>query len=226
MQVTYFGHSCFMVKVKGKNILFDPFITPNPLAKAIDIKAIQPDYIFISHGHFDHIQDTVAIAQQSNAIVIAGWEIYTWLGKQGLNNVQPLNVGGQRPFDFGTVRCWSANHSNSLPDGTYGGAASGYSIYSEEGNFYYTGDAALSYDMKLLTRFQQPDWIAVPIGDSLTMGIDDAIELAGWLEVKKILGVHYDTFDLIRIDHRKATEKCAAAGITLLLPGIGYTIDC
>ena len=225
MKLTYYGHSCFLVTVQGKRILFDPFITPNPLAGQVDIKTIKPDYIFISHGHFDHINDAVAIAQDSGATVIGGWEVYGWLGKQGLKKVQPLNVGGQFKFEFGTVRCWTAQHSNSLPDGSYGGAACGFSFYTTDGNFYYSGDTALSYDMKLLTRFEQLDFAVLPIGDALTMGVEDAIELSAWLSIKKVLGVHYDTFELIRIDHQKTTERFARAGVELYLPPIGDTIE-
>ena len=94
MKITYYGHSCFAAEINGKNLLFDPFITQNSLAKAIDIKKIKADYIFLSHAHFDHIADAVTIANQTGATVISNYEIVSWLGKKGLNTLHPLNPGG------------------------------------------------------------------------------------------------------------------------------------
>lgn len=121
MKITYYGHSCFSVEVSGKTILFDPFITPNSLAADIDINTIAADYILISHGHEDHIADAVSIAKRTGAVVVSNWEIVQWLGKQGVTNTHPMNIGGHWFFDFGKVKCVNAVHSSSLPDGSYGG---------------------------------------------------------------------------------------------------------
>ena len=110
MILTYFGHSCFLVETNGKKILFDPFITPNELAKEIDINTIDCDYIAISHGHFDHISDAVAIAKRTNAAVICAYEIYEWLQKQGITNLRPGNTGGKWNLDFGTIKFVAAVH--------------------------------------------------------------------------------------------------------------------
>lgn len=104
-QFTYFGHSCFMIEIASKKLLFDPFITPNELAKNIDITSIRPDYIFISHGHEDHIADAVTIAKNSGAKCISNYEIFVWLQKNGVENGHPMNTGGQWAFDFGKVVC-------------------------------------------------------------------------------------------------------------------------
>lgn len=225
MKVTYYGHSCFAVEVQGKHILFDPFITPNDLAKNVNIDDIRADYIFISHAHFDHITDAILLASRTGAKVIANWEIYNWLNKKGITNVQPMNAGGKWEFDFGMVKCVAAQHSSSFADGSYGGAASGFVILTGGGSFYYSGDSALSMDMQLIKKLGKLNFLALPIGDALTMGPEDAIELAGWLNVQHVLGVHYDTFGFIKIDHEKVTRQFATAGVTLHLPAINSTIE-
>ncbi|HNF30460.1 MAG TPA: MBL fold metallo-hydrolase, partial [Chitinophagaceae bacterium] len=121
MQFTYYGHSCFSIIINGKHLLFDPFITYNELASHIDIESIKADYIFISHGHADHIADCISIAKRTNALVICSWEIHEWLNKKEISNTHPMNTGGKKVFDFGTVKCTVAQHSSGLPDGSYGG---------------------------------------------------------------------------------------------------------
>lgn len=225
MQLTYYGHACFSVNINGKNILFDPFITPNPLAKDIDPDSIPADYIFVSHGHFDHINDAVSIAKRTGAKVVATWEVKDWFIKNGIENVHPLNPGGQWAFDFGKVKATVAQHSSSLPDGSYGGVPCGFVFQTPAGNFYYSGDTALTLDMQLIPKWCLPDFAVLPIGDNLTMGVDDAVEAAKMAGAKQVVGVHYDTFGLIMVDHEKATEKFDEAGIKLHLPTIGNTID-
>ena len=225
MQFTYYGHSCFSVKAGGKTLLFDPFITGNPLASAIDVDEIAADYIFVSHGHYDHTTDVLRIAKRTGAKVLGNWELYDWFNKNGLKNTHPINPGGQFEFDFGKVKSVTAIHSSSLADGTYAGTACGFVIRSMNGCFYYSGDTGLTIDMQLILGWALPDFAVLPIGDGLTMGVDDAIKAADWLGVKKIVGVHYDTFGFIKIDHKKATDTFNAAGLALHLPAIGSTID-
>src|SRR5580698_5169197 len=125
MNITYYGHACFSVEIGGKHLLFDPFITPNPLAKAVDINKIRADFILVSHGHDDHLSDAVEIAKRTNALVIANFEVAEWLGQKGAPQVHAVNPGGR--FDLGVAHVKSviAIHSSSLPDGAYGGSASG-----------------------------------------------------------------------------------------------------
>jgi L-ascorbate metabolism protein UlaG (beta-lactamase superfamily) len=221
MQITYYGHSCFEIIVNNKKLLFDPFISGNPLAKNIDIKKVNPDYILISHGHIDHIADAIEIAQQSKATVIANWEIVQWLNKNGIENTHPMNTGGKWMFDFGKVKCVSAVHSSSLPDGTYGGCALGFIIESHEANFYYSGDTALTYDMKLIGEFRTLDFAFLCLGDNFTMSVDNAIIAADFIKCRKIIGMHYDTFGYIKIDHEEAINKFLNQGKELTLMEIG-----
>jgi len=224
MNFTYYGHSCFAVKTQGKTLLFDPFITPNPLASSIDIGKIKADYIFVSHGHEDHLADLVLLAKNTDAKVVSNYEIYVWATKQGIENAHPMNTGGKWKFDFGTVECTSAIHSSSFPDGSYAGNPMGFHISTDEGNFWYPGDTALTADMKLLGDYRKTDFAFLPLGDNFTMGIDEAIIAAEFIRCKKIIGVHFDTFGFIVIDHKAASEKFRKAGIELILPKIGETI--
>jgi L-ascorbate metabolism protein UlaG (beta-lactamase superfamily) len=223
MKITYFGHSCFELNIKDKKILFDPFISPNELAKNIDITKIKPNYILISHGHKDHIADAVQIAKQSNATVICNWETHVWLNKQGVESTHPMNIGGKKAFDFGNVKCVTAVHSSSLPDGTYGGNAMGFIIESTEINLYYAGDTALTYDMKLIGEYRSIQLAFLPIGDNFTMGIDNAIIASDFIKCKKIIGMHYDTFGYIKIDKEQAKQKFRNNGLDLKLFEIGET---
>jgi L-ascorbate metabolism protein UlaG (beta-lactamase superfamily) len=221
MQITYFGHSCFSVEVSGKNILFDPFITGNPLAKSIDVKNIKADYILVSHGHGDHTGDLIEVAKQTGALVITNYEIGMWLNKQGISNTHTMNIGGHWIFDFGKVKCVNAVHSSSMPDGTYGGNPMGFLIEAEERNFYYAGDTALHYDMKLIGDFKKMDFSFLPLGNNFTMGIDNAVIASDFIRCEKIIGMHYDTFEPIAIDHREAKHKFERAGRELILMKIG-----
>lgn len=225
MKITYFGHSCFCLEVNGKVLLFDPFISPNELAKDIDISSIRPDFILITHGHTDHIADAVSIAKQSGATVISNWEIVNWLNAQGLDKTHPMNIGGHWFFDFGKVKCVSAVHSSSLPDGSYGGNPMGFLLETEEGNVYYAGDTALTMDMKLIGDYKKIDLAFLPIGNNFTMGIDDAVIASDFIRCDRIIGMHYDTFGYIKIDHDEAFGKFAAAGKELLLMQIGKSIS-
>jgi L-ascorbate metabolism protein UlaG (beta-lactamase superfamily) len=221
MKVTYYGHSCFSAQLNGRALLFDPFITPNELARAVDVKKIPADCILISHGHQDHMADALDIARRTGATIVANFEIATWFSAQGAPKIHPMNHGGAFKFDFGRVKLVNAIHSSSLPDGTYAGNPGGFVIESSEGNFYYSGDTALTMDMKLVGESTKLNFAALCVGDNFTMGIEDAIKAAEFVHCNEVLGVHYDTFPPIKIDHRAAIEKFKVAGkrLHLLSPG-------
>lgn len=225
MKITYYGHSCFAAEISGKHLLFDPFITPNPLAKGVDVKKIKADFILVSHGHGDHLADAAQLARQTGATVIANFEVAQWLGKNGVPKTHGMNPGGSYLFDFGRAKLVNAIHSSSLPDGSYGGVAGGFVVESGEGNFYYTGDTALTMDMKLISEMTKLNFLVLCIGGNFTMDADDAARAAGLLQCKEILGVHYDTFPPIKIDHAAAKHAFSAKGLNLHLLPIGGTHD-
>lgn len=224
MNITYFGHSCYQVEINGKKLLFDPFITPNDMAKHIDINKVEADYILLSHGHEDHVADAVFLAKKTGAKVICNWEINVWLAKQGVENIHPMNTGGKVKLDFGNVKCVAAQHSSSMPDGSYGGNPMGFVVESSEGSFYYAGDTALTYDMKLIGDYRKIDFAFLPIGDNFTMGVDNAIIACDFIKCYDIIGMHYDTFGYIKINHEEALAKFDRAGAKLTLMNIGETI--
>jgi len=225
MKATCYGHSCFAVEAGGKTLLFDPFITPNPLARGVDAGKIPADYILVSHGHEDHLADAVAIAKRTNAMIIANFEVALWLNKMGAPRIHPMNHGGAVTLDFGRVKFVSAIHSSTLPDGTPGGNPGGFVVETAGGNFYYSGDTALTLDMKLIGESTQLKFAALCVGDNFTMGADDAVKAAGFVGCDHVLGVHFDTFPPIKIDHAAAKEKFRVAGRTLHLLCPGETVN-
>jgi L-ascorbate metabolism protein UlaG (beta-lactamase superfamily) len=225
MKLSYWGHSCFTVEVNGKKLLFDPFITGNELAKDINIENISADYILVSHGHADHFADCVTIARRADALVVCNWEIHEWLFKHGISNTHPMNTGGSWNFGDFIVKCTVAQHSSSLPDGCYAGNPMGFIIYGREGNFFYSGDTALTLDMQLIPKWAKLNFAILPIGDNFTMSYADAVIAAQMIGCRNIIGVHYDTFGYIKIDHEKAKKAFADAGCKLHLPKIGETIS-
>ena len=221
MKATYYGHSCFAVQVANRTLLFDPFISGNELAKGIDLQKIPADYILISHGHADHMADAAANAKRTGATIVSNYEIIVWFGKQGLQKGHPLNHGGGHSFDFGRAKFVNAVHSSGLPDGSYGGNPGGFVVSTPEGEFYFSGDTALTMDMKLIGDSHKLKFAALCLGDNFTMGVEDAIKAAEFAHCNEILGLHYNTFPPIQINTAEAVEKFKTAGkrLHLLRPG-------
>ena len=206
-------------------MLFDPFISENPLAKDIDISSIEADYIFLSHAHHDHTADAIAIAERTGAKIIGIWEISEWAKRQGHENTHPMNIGGFFTFDFGTVQMVKAVHSSSFSDGSYGGNAAGFVISSEGKSFYYSGDTALTFDMQLIAERHHLNFAFLPIGNNFTMDITDAISASKFIKCNHIIGMHYDTFGYILVDHQEAVNQFNLSGKLLTLMNIGQTLD-
>jgi L-ascorbate metabolism protein UlaG (beta-lactamase superfamily) len=224
MKFTYYGHSCFEVEVAEKRLLFDPFITQNQLATKVDIRTLKPDYIFLSHGHVDHVDDVETIARSSGALLIGCYEVIEWFRKKGLEKNRAMNIGGSCNFDFGSVTMTLAIHSSSMPDGSYGGQSGGFLIKTAEGSFYYSGDTALTHDMKLIAAAGPLKVALLCIGDNFTMGVEDAVTAASWIGCQEIIGVHYNTFPAIEINPLHAQAVFQQAGCRLHLIPIGETI--
>ena len=226
MKITYIGHGGFIVEVNGKTLVFDPFITPNDLAKdKINISDIKADYVLLTHGHEDHVADAATIAKANDAPIISNYEIVSWYGEKGLKG-HPMNHGGKWEFDFGTVNYVNAVHSSVLPDGTYGGNPGGFVITTDEGTFYFAGDTALTWDMKLIPMlYPKLDFAILPIGDNFTMSYEHAVIASDFIECDNIIGCHYDTFGFIEINHEAAQQAFITKGKKLTLPEIGVTFE-
>lgn len=228
MSLTYYGHACFGVSVNGKQLLFDPFITGNDLAADINVDEVPADVMLITHAHQDHLLDAESIAKRTGALVIAPFEVAVWMQAQGIENVAPMNHGGGGTYDFGRVKLTNAVHSSSFPDGSYGGHPAGFVVTSAdagEGSFYYAGDTALTYDMKLVGEEFDLKFAVLPIGDHFTMGAVDAAKAAAFVGASQVVGVHYDTFPHIKLDRAAALAAFEGSSVALHLPGIGETVD-
>jgi len=225
MEIKYLGHSCFLLNIDGARVLFDPFISYNSLASQINKEEIEVDFILLSHGHQDHTADAEYFAKKNNATVVAIFEICEWYKAKEIENVVPMNIGGKVKLPFGTVKMVTAIHSSVLPDGTYGGNPAGFVVETKEKTFYFAGDTALTYDMKIIAEQYRIDFAFLPIGGQLTMNIDDALITANWVGTNQVIGMHYDTFPAIQIDHQAALDSAQKAGKNLILIPIGETIN-
>jgi L-ascorbate metabolism protein UlaG (beta-lactamase superfamily) len=223
MKITFYGHACIGIEVSGKHILVDPFISANPKAAHININDLKADYILLTHAHQDHILDAEAIAKRTDATIVSNYEVAFHYGEKGIKH-HPMNHGGSWNFDFGKVKLVNAIHSSSFPDGSHGGNPCGFVIEGEHKNIYISGDTALTMDMKLIPMRTKLDLAILSLGDNFTMDVDDAIIAADFVDCDKILGVHFDTFGYIEINHDQAKKKFFDAGKDLMLLEIGQSI--
>jgi len=224
MKITFYGHASLGLEISGKHIIVDPYITANPKAAHIDINEIKADYILVTHAHGDHVLDVEAIANRTGAVIVSNAEIATYYANKGFKS-HPMNHGGSWKFDFGNVKYVNAIHSSAFPDGTYGGNPGGFVIEGEHKNIYIAGDTALTYDMKLIPLRTKLDLAILPIGSNFTMDVEDAIIASDFVECDKILGIHYDTFGYIEINHDEAIRSFFNKGKDLMLLEIGSSID-
>jgi len=198
-RVRWLGHACLLFESDGRQVLVDPFLTGNPAA-ATTAEAVKPDFILVSHGHGDHLGDTIAIAQRSGATVVANFEISQWLQRQGLRKVHGQQHGGSHAFPFGRIKLTLAFHGSALPDGSYGGNPCGFLLSFNDGaKVYDAADTGLFGDMRLIGE-EGLDLATLPIGDNYTMGPEDALRAVGLLQAKKVLPIHYNTWDVIAQD--------------------------
>ena len=219
-QVTWLGHACMQIRTDATTLLIDPFLTDNPAA-ALSADEAHADFILISHGHGDHVGDTVAIAQRTGATVVSNFEISQWLQTQGVKKVHSQHLGGGHEYPFGRVKLTIAHHGSALPDGSYGGNPCGFLLYLKDGKIYHAADTGLFYDMSLIGE-EGIDLAVLPIGDNFTMGPDDALRAVKLIKPKKVLPIHYNTWDLIAQDAEKWASRVRAETNTepvVLKPG-------
>jgi L-ascorbate metabolism protein UlaG (beta-lactamase superfamily) len=225
-RLCWIGHACILIETDGHTLLIDPFLTDNPAATLTADKA-EADFILVSHGHGDHLGDTVAIAQRTGATVIANYEISQWLQKKGVKNVSGQQHGGGHAYPFGRVKLTLAFHGSALPDGSYGGNPCGFYIKFKDGTRVYdAADTGLFSDMSLIGE-EGVDLALLPIGDNFTMGPDDALRAVNMIQPRKVVPIHYNTWDLIAQDgHAWAAQVRSATNTEpiVLKPGEWVTV--
>ncbi|MBI3872007.1 MAG: metal-dependent hydrolase [candidate division Zixibacteria bacterium] len=220
--VQYLSHASFLVETGGRKILIDPFFTGNPKAPA-DVSRIDPDYILVTHGHGDHLGDTIPIAKRTNATVVAPNELAVWCQEKGAKT-HAMHIGGGWDFDFGRVQLTIAHHGSAVagPNGwEYTGNPCGFLVTSEGKTLYHAGDTGLFYDMKLIGEMHPIDLALLPIGDNFTMGVQDAIKAVELLRPRQVVPMHYDTFDMIKADPRVFAAGAAQHGAKVTILAVG-----
>lgn len=225
IKVTWHGHACLSLDIDGHAIVVDPFLAGhNPVARTTADK-VRADFILQTHGHGDHIADTVTLAKRTGAQVIAIADICGWLGRQGISKTHGMNIGGGHQFPFGHVKMTLALHSSGLPDGSYGGNPVGFVVSAGSKRIYIAGDTGLFGDMALIGR-QGLDLAVLPIGDNYTMGPDDSLEAIALLKPKVVIPCHYNTWPVISVDVKAWAQRVQAAGVLPVVLGVdeSYTL--
>jgi L-ascorbate metabolism protein UlaG (beta-lactamase superfamily) len=220
MRVSFHGHSVVKVEGSNKTILIDPFITGNSLTD-LDADSVNADVILLTHGHNDHVGDTVSIASRNHSLVVAPNELAVFLGWKGLN-VHPMHIGGAHEFDFGRVKLTQAFHGSSYEENgqlIYTGMPSGILLTIHGKTIYHAGDTALFSDMKLIGELNDIDLAFLPIGDNFTMGPEDAVLAAKWLNPKTVVPIHYNTFPVISQDPDAFVKQLGDGVGRVLQPG-------
>lgn len=240
MKLTYLSHSCFLVETSAHRILIDPFLSGNPLAEKAGIKPgeMECDYVFVTHGHFDHLGDAVQIARRNNATVVGMYELAEFLARQEKIKTHGMGVGGAHIFEDEkgsfeakmTIAFHSAGYDASngeLKDGrfVYLGNPAGFLITADDQTIYHAGDTALTLEMKLLGKLQHIDVALLPIGDNFTMGPKDAALAAKFLKCDLAIPMHYNTFGLIEQDPQKFVKKCRSRSQHARALDIGGSVE-
>lgn len=197
--VRWLGHASVYLETAGFKVLIDPFFTGNPAA-SVTADKVKADFILVSHGHGDHIGDAIDIAKRTGATIITNYEISEWLTGKGVQKVHGQQHGGCFNHPFGRVKFTLAFHGSMLPDGSYGGNPCGFLIYLRDGKkIYHAADTGLFGDMKIIGQ-EGIDLAILPIGDNYTMGPEDALRAVHFVQPKKVLPIHYNTWPIIAQD--------------------------
>ena len=225
IQLTWLGHGTWSLAVADHTILLDPFLDESPTAP-IKADEVEADTILVSHGHFDHVADLVSVAKRTGAMVVANFEICQWATGQGVENTQPMNLGGKVTLPWGEVAMTLAQHSSGLPDGSYGGTAGGFLLTIDDTKIYFACDTALFSDMERIGK-AGIDLAVLPIGDVFTMGPDESVKAVKLLSPKRVVPAHYSTWPPIEQDAQAWAEKVrteTSADPVVLEPGESLTI--
>lgn len=225
MQISYHGHSVVKIETNGTIILIDPFINGNGQTD-LQVENEHPDVILLTHGHNDHVGDTVELAKKSGALVVAPNELAEYLGWQGCN-VHNMHIGGAHQFEFGKVKFTQAFHGSSYVtannDIIYTGMPAGILFTAEGKTIYHAGDTALFGDMALIGKRHPIDVAFLPIGDNFTMGPDDAAYAVSLLNPKIVVPIHYNTFPPIKQDPNEFAKLVKDAEVQILTAGESVT---
>ncbi|WP_040979758.1 metal-dependent hydrolase [Oceanobacillus jeddahense] len=225
MKVSFHGHSVVKVDTGKHHIIIDPFINGNE-ACDLDPSTEKADVILLTHAHNDHVGDTVEIAKNNDALVVAPKELADYIASNGVN-AHPMHIGGSHEFDFGKVQFTQAFHGSSYEeeDGTviYGGMPGGILLTVNGKTIYHLGDTALFTDLKMYGELNDIDIAFIPIGDNFTMGPSDALIAAEWVNAKKVVPVHYNTFPPIVQDPEAWASKVKAGNAHAMK--VGETLD-
>ncbi len=222
-RLTYLGHAAFLLEGRDGRIAIDPFLTGNPLAR-VKPEAIRVDHILLTHGHGDHLGDALQIAKANEAMIIAPYELAFYCANKGAKT-HAMHIGGARAFPFGRIKLTIAHHGSMAPDGTYTGNPCGYLVNMDGRTLYHPGDTALFMDMKLIGEMNRIDLALLPIGDNFTMGIEDAVKAAEFLQARMYVPMHYKTFDLIDVDPDKFVAGVQAKGLKARVLPVGQSLE-
>jgi L-ascorbate metabolism protein UlaG (beta-lactamase superfamily) len=227
LNLTFLGHSCFLLDDGKHKVVIDPFITGNPLAK-ITVDDLKADFILLTHGHGDHMGDAIEVAKKNKAMIISNFELATFCASEGIEKTAGLYIGGGANFPFGSLKLTIAHHGSTLGGNmAYGGNPVGFIIRMADKVIYHAGDTGLFMDMKLIGELDKIDMALLPIGGYFTMDVNDAAKAVEFLQPRKVIPMHYDTFDPIKADPKVFAKKVKQFGAecVILQPGHSYGLE-
>lgn len=223
MKLRYFSHSAFQITTDdGLRILIDPFLDGNPTSP-VKASEIEADFILLTHGHGDHLGDTLGIAKRCNSLCICENELANYIASKGVR-AHNMHIGGAHEFDFGRVKLTQALHGSTTPDNECHGSATGILLFIQDKIIYHMGDTGLFSDLKLIGEMNQINYLLAPIGDNFTMGLEDAVKACEFVHPEMVIPIHYNTFPVIETDPALFKEKAEQQGTACQVLAFGQEI--